>query len=84
MGKATAIATANDKQIPEDLAVEIRHLAHELSNALEVVVQTTYLLSLAELKEPASAWLKTLDDGVNKALKTNLELREFIKKNTVK
>ncbi len=68
--------------IPEELALELRRLAHDLSNALEVIVQTSYLLSMAELKEPASDWLRMLDSGVQKALDINLELRETIKKNT--
>jgi hypothetical protein len=75
-------ATASTAQIPEELALEVRRLAHELSNALEIIVQTSYLLSMAELKEPASDWLRMLDSGVHKALDTNLKLREYIKANT--
>jgi hypothetical protein len=74
--------TAATSAIPEASALEIRRLAHELSNALEVIVQTSYLLGMAELKEPASEWLKMLDGGVAKALESNLHLREFIKRNT--
>lgn len=70
------------QQIPEELAVEIRRLAHDLSNALEIIVQTSYLLNMAELKEPASEWLRMLDTGVNKALDLNLQLREYIKRHT--
>ena len=65
--------------IPEDLAIEIRKLAHDLSNALEIIVQTSYLLSTAELKEPASDWLGMLDSGVNKALDINQSLRNYIR-----
>ena len=65
--------------IPEDLAVEVRRLAHDLSNALEIIVQTSYLLSTVELKEPASDWLRMLDSGVQKALDINLALRSYIK-----
>ena len=64
--------------IPEEQALEIRRLAHELSNALEIIVQTSYLLSLAELKEPAAEWLRMLDSGVNKALESNVQLRDYI------
>jgi hypothetical protein len=71
-------------EIPEELALEVRRLAHELSNALEIIVQTSYLLSMAELKEPASDWLRMLDGGVQKALDTNLKLRGYIKKHTPK
>jgi hypothetical protein len=69
-------------QIPEELALEIRRLAHDLSNSLEIIVQTSYLLSMAELKAPANDWLRMLDSGVTKALDINLELREYIKKHT--
>ena len=72
------------QQIPEELALEIRRLAHDLSNALEIIVQTSYLLSMAELKEPASEWLRMLDSGVGKALDLNLQLREYIKTHTPK
>jgi hypothetical protein len=76
------VADTPAPHIPEELAIEIRRLAHDLSNAIEVIVQTSYLLSMAELKEPASDWLRMLDGGVNKALEVNLQLREYIKKNT--
>jgi hypothetical protein len=72
------------QEIPEELALEIRRLAHDLSNALEIIVQTSYLLSMAELKEPASDWLTMLDSGVTKALDLNMQLREYIKKHAVK
>ena len=68
--------------IPEELALEVRKLAHDLSNALEIIVQTSYLLSTVELKEPATDWLRMLDNGVQKALDINLALRNYIKTHT--
>ena len=68
--------------IPEDLSVEMRKIAHDLSNALEIIVQTSYLLSTADLKEPASDWLRMLDSGVQKAMDLNLTLRTYIKQHT--
>jgi hypothetical protein len=79
---STSQPSPQGQQIPEDLALEIRRLAHDLSNSLEIIVQTSYLLSMAELKEPATDWLRMLDSGVAKALDINLELREYIKKHT--
>jgi len=70
--------------IPEELAIDIRRLAHDLSNALEIVVQTSYLLSTADLKEPAATWLGMLDSGVNKGIEINLRLRNYIKAHTAK
>ena len=69
-------------QIPEELALEIRKLAHDLSNSLEIIVQTSYLLGMAELKPPSDEWLRMLDSGVAKALELNLQLREFVKKHS--
>jgi hypothetical protein len=76
--KSTNPPLPEDK-IPESLALEVRKLAHDLGNALEIIVQTSYLLSTAELKEPASDWLRMLDNGVQKALDINMALRSYIK-----
>jgi hypothetical protein len=73
---------AETNEIPEELAVEIRRLAHNLSNALEIIVQTSFLLSTTEMKEPASDWMRMLEGGVQKALDLNLELRKFVKDHT--
>ena len=76
-------ADAGDgNEIPEELGVEIRRLAHDLSNALEIIVQTSFLLSTTEMKEPASEWLHMLENGVQKALDINLELRKYVKAHT--
>ena len=83
MNKTPAAELNNSEIIPEEVAVEIRRLAHNLSNALEIIVQTSFLLSTAELKEPASDWMRMLEGGVQKALDLNLELRQFVKAHTV-
>lgn len=67
------------QMIPEELAIEMRRLAHDLSNALEIIVQTSYLLSTTELKAPASDWLRMLDGGVHKALDINGALRTYVR-----
>ena len=77
-----ALARSDEEKIPEDIAVEMRQLAHDLSNALEIIVQTSYLLGTVEMKEPASDWLRMLDNGVKKALDLNLALRTYIKQHT--
>lgn len=74
----------SDQVFPEDLALEVRKMAHDLSNALEIIVQTSYLLSTADLKAPASDWLGMLDSGVQKALEINLQLRNYIKAHSPK
>ena len=82
--KEPVVSQSAAEEIPENLAIEIRKLAHELSNALEVIVQTSYLLGTVELKEPGSEWLRMLDSGVRRALDINLSLRTYIKQHTPK
>lgn len=65
--------------IPEEQALEIRRLAHDLSNALEIVIQANYLLSTAGLPEPAEQWTKLLDQGVQQAALIGRELRDYIR-----
>jgi len=77
-------ASPSEEKIPDGLALEVRKLAHDLSNALEIIVQTSYLLSTVDLKEPASDWLRMLDGGVKKALDINLSLRTYIKQHTAR
>jgi hypothetical protein len=72
------------EKIPEDISVEMRKIAHDLSNALEIIVQTSYLLNTTGLKEPAAEWLRMLDSGVEKAMSLNLALRTYIKEHTSK
>ena len=72
----------NAEHIPAEQALEIRKLVHDLSNALEIVVQTSYLLGMAELQEPASEWLKMLDGGVTKALELNSRLRTYVREHS--
>lgn len=74
--------STSPEMIPDGLAIEIRKLAHDLSNALEIIVQTSYLLSTADLKAPASDWLRMMDSGVHKALEHNQALRTYIKTHT--
>ena len=78
-GKPQTVGSVAPEVIPEELAIEIRKLAHDLSNALEIIVQTSYLLSTVELKVSESEWLRMLDSGVSKALDINQSLRSYIK-----
>ncbi len=67
--------------IPEEHVRAIRTLAHDLSNALEIIVQTSYLLGTSNLQQPASEWHRLLEQGVQKAVNQNQNLRDYIKAN---
>lgn len=75
---------SNESKIPSQLAEEIRRLSHDLSNALEVILQTNYLLGMAKdsSEEDGEKWREMLDRGVAQATKINRELRDFVRTNS--
>ena len=68
----------NSPTIPLEQAKEIRRLSHDLSNALEIVVQASYLLGAMSTDEAAKQWTQLLDSGVVQAAEVNRLLREYI------
>jgi hypothetical protein len=64
--------------IPGCHAAEIRRLVHDLSNALEIIVQTNYLLKLGKPDEATTQWLNLMDTGVKQATDISLNLRRYI------
>ena len=67
--------------IPGRHAAEIRRLVHDLSNALEVIVQTNYLLKLGNQDENAARWLEMMDTGVKQATEISGSLRRYVIEN---
>ncbi len=70
---------ANPASIPPEISTEIRRLMHDLSNALEIVLQAGYLLTTAETEEPLKEWIGLLDGGAQQALKIHQQLRDYIR-----
>jgi hypothetical protein len=68
--------------IPREQAAELRRLAHDLSNALEIIVQANYLLGTAQMDDSAKQWTKLLDQGVQQAANINRDLREYVRSNS--
>jgi hypothetical protein len=73
---------ARTPPIPLEHAQEIRRFSHDLSNALEIILQTSYLLGMLELDENGRKWRSMLDGGVQKATEINRELRDFVRANS--
>lgn len=68
-----------DDKIPADIARELRTLAHDLSNALETIVQATYLISQAGPPESSRRWVEMIDQASRDAVKINNKLREIMR-----
>ncbi len=67
--------------IPGGHAAEIRRMVHDLSNALEIIVQTHYLLKLGKLDEQTLQWLAMMDSGVKQATEISGSLRQYVIQN---
>ena len=74
--------TPNPPTIPAEQAKEIRRLSHDLSNALEIIVQANYLLGAISHDESAKQWIQLLDNGVAQAAGINRNLRDYIVANS--
>ncbi|MBZ5613582.1 MAG: hypothetical protein LAO23_06200 [Acidobacteriia bacterium] len=66
-------------KIPAELAKELRTLAHDLSNALETIVQATYLISQADPPENLRRWVEMIDQASKEAVKINQKLRQLLR-----
>ena len=68
--------------IPGVHAAEIRRLVHDLSNALEIIVQTQYLLRMGQADETTLQWLAMMDNGVRQATEVSRNLRTYVSEHT--
>lgn len=71
-----------EETISPAAAKEIRRLAHDLSNALEIIIQSSYLLGTSEMEEGAKQWMGLLNEGVKRAAAINIDLRDYIKRHS--
>lgn len=72
----------DESKIPSQLAANIRRISHDLSNALEVIMQTNYLLGMTDdsgANEEGKKWREMLDQGVMQATQINRELRDYVR-----
>ncbi|MBT9332302.1 hypothetical protein [Paracidobacterium acidisoli] len=74
--------SSETKSIPQVHAEEIRRLIHDLGNALEIVLQTSFLLGTVEMDESAKQWRGMLDQGVRQAAQVNSQLRDYLLSHT--
>ena len=55
------------KKLPEDTVSTLRTLAHQLSNAIENVMQAAYLLGQSKLDGQDSRWLALINSASTSA-----------------
>jgi signal transduction histidine kinase len=70
-----------DVKIPAQYAEQIRRISHDLSNALEVILQTNYLLGMVATADNTDQqkWREMLEQGVTQATQINRQLRDYVR-----
>ncbi|HXZ33070.1 MAG TPA: hypothetical protein VEH30_12390 [Terriglobales bacterium] len=63
----------------EESTRQLRSLAHDLSNALETILQAAYLLGQAKLDGDSKRWAKLIDSAAQDAARLNHQIREILK-----
>jgi len=66
-------------KFPASSIPQLRKLAHDLSNALENVMQGAYLLGQGKLDSQSKKWLSLIDDAAQEAARLNREIREILR-----
>ena len=72
----------NSVKIPLDISTKLRTLAHDLSNAIETVMQAGYLLGQAKLDEENKKWVGLIDNASREAARINREIRDILRNNS--
>jgi light-regulated signal transduction histidine kinase (bacteriophytochrome) len=66
-------------KIPADISKELRTLAHDLSNAIETIMQACYLLNQSKLDATSKKWSEMIDTGAREAAKINRDIRDVLR-----
>ena len=69
----------NTIKIPLDISTKLRTLAHDLSNAIETIMQAGYLLGQAKLDDETKKWVGLIDNASREAARINREIRDILR-----
>jgi signal transduction histidine kinase len=69
----------NSPKLAPEITRRLRTLAHDLSNALETLLQASYLLNQADLDPNSKKWVQLIDTASQDAARINREIREILR-----
>ena len=78
-GKSASRGKPIKPAIDVEKLMQLRSLAHDLSNALEAILQACYLLSHAELSSDNRRWVQLIDTSSQDAARINREIRTSLR-----
>lgn len=67
------------KRLAEDTVGTLRRLSHDLSNAIENVMQACYLLSQSGPDAQNAKWLALINSSAEEAARLNREIRDILR-----
>ena len=67
------------KKPADDPTTRMRHLAHDLSNSLETILQAAYLLAQTRLDTNGKKWHQTIETAAQDAARINRGIRELLR-----
>jgi K+-sensing histidine kinase KdpD len=67
------------KMKSQEQGAHLRALAHDLSNALEAILQASYLLSQGKLDADSKRWARLIETSSQDAARINREMRKVLR-----
>ncbi len=67
------------KKMSRDVTADLRHLAHDLSNSIETIMQAGYLLGQTKLDANGKRWAKMIESAVDDAARINRGIRQILR-----
>ena len=65
--------------IARETVARLRVLAHDLSNAIETVMQASYLMAQSKLDDDHQKWVQMIDTAAQEAARINRTIREILR-----
>ena len=75
----SASARSGARMDKKDEIARLRTLAHDLSNALEGILQASYLLSQSKLDDGPKRWAQLIEASSQEAARLNREIRQWLR-----
>lgn len=67
------------RKMQSDVVMQLRQLAHDLSNSIETIMQASYLLAQSPLDDTSKKWLGLIENATRDAARINREIRDMLR-----
>ena len=77
--KSSAPPNVGRSEKDKEQVARLRVFAHDLSNALEAILQACYLLGQSKLQDDSKRWVQLIDTSSQEAARINREIRKLLR-----